>query len=322
MKKYIIYGAGKYLEDYLPDIKDFYKNILMIVDGSDDKIGKNLNGFEIKSKEELKNVSDDVTIAIASKKFYNSIINDIKKINPNLQCIPLYEALLSVYPVTGYCNICETNVAVWRTIGKDNKTAFKIIGNGLRKGGCPACMSYDRHRWQYYVINNYTDLIKKDHTVLHFAPEYRLFTNKLNYFTADIVKGRADYVVDITDIGFEDKTFDYIIANHVLEHIPDEKKAISELIRCLKDDGTIILSFPYSLDTNTLEDKNIVSIEDREKYYGQHDHVRLYGQDYKERLENYGLRVSVYKPVELLDKANIEKHRFIEEDIVILCKKR
>lgn len=326
MKKIVIYGVGSYLKNYLADIEDALDSVLMVVDGSNEKVGKNIYGFEIKSKEELRDLSDEVIIAIASEKYYECIKSDINEINSRLKCLTLTDALLTIYQTIGYCNLCESSVGFWRKIGENNRTVYTIIGNGQRRGGCPVCGSYDRNRWQYYVIKNYTEILNQKSVVLHFAPEYPLLSKimgniGMNYYAADIQVGRADYVVDITDIKFEEKKFDYIIANHVLEHISNESKAISELIRCLKDNGIIILSFPVTMETKTLEDSNHISEEDRIKYYGQKDHVRLYGNDYIDRLKRYGLSLEAFIPNELLDKQTIITNGFIENDIILLCKK-
>ena len=112
-----------------------------------------------------------------------------------------------------------------------------------------------------------------------------------------------------------------MIANHVLEHIVDDGKAIRELKRVLKPDGEIILSFPICPDKDTYEDISIQSPEARLKAYGQEDHVRLYGRDYRERIERYGLNVSVYTPLEQCNEETIGRFGFIKDDIVMMCTK-
>ena len=117
---------------------------------------------------------------------------------------------------------------------------------------------------------------------------------------------------------FENEKFDYIIANHVLEHIEDETAAISELKRCIKKNRKIILSFPVTMEVNTFELHNLTQ-DERIYYYGQDDHVRLYGRDFKEHLQNYGLRVDVYSPEELLSKKLTEKLKIISNDKLFIC---
>ena len=201
-----------------------------------------------------------------------------------------------------------------------------IIGGGLRDNcTCIYCGSNDRDRWQYYVLKNHTDILTETCSVLHFAAESSnsklIRTNKnCKYITADIQAGRCDYAVDMTDMKiFDDCTFDYVIANHVLEHIQDEASAISELKRVLKDNGTIILSFPVCTDMMTYEDDSITTEEARWKAFGQGDHVRLYGTDFKERLEGYGLNVKVYSPQDEFSREESEKYGFIYDDISIFC---
>lgn len=129
------------------------------------------------------------------------------------------------------------------------------------------------------------------------------------------------HVIDITNIHFEDSTFDYVISNHVMEHISDESKAISEIKRVLKRNGKWIFSFPICTDIDTYEDKSIVTDEDRLKMYGQEDHVRLYGRDYKERFMQYGLCINSFTPKDLLPKDEIIRFGFIEDDVINVATK-
>lgn len=104
-----------------------------------------------------------------------------------------------------------------------------------------------------------------------------------------------DIRLDITDMNFEDNFFVVIICSHVLEHVMDDRKAMSELFRVLKPKGIAILQVPISKTVRkTFEDFTITSPEEREKYFGQKDHVRIYGQDYKKRLQNIGFKVDLY----------------------------
>lgn len=224
----------------------------------------------------------------------------------------------------GHCNICNSNVDSWGNCGNDIKTKYSIIGNGKRVGLCPHCQSYDRGRWFYFVLKNFTSIFEDGGEILHFAPEKQIEMQlrkieKCNYYTADVMEDVADYVVDMTNMPFEDEKFDYIIANHVLEHIEDEKTAISELKRCIKKNGKIILSFPVTMEVNTFELHDLEQEEQRIYYYGQCDHVRLYGKDFKEHLQNYGLKVDVYSPEELLSQKMIEELKVISNDKLLIC---
>lgn len=204
-----------------------------------------------------------------------------------------------------------------------------IIGGGYRDNVyCPYCGSKDRERWTYYVIMHYTEILTKRCSVLHFAAEKNLsiqITNNPNcdYYPCDIEKKNGMHVVDMTNIQFKDESFDYIIANHVLEHILEEDKAIQELLRVLKPNGIILLSFPICLEMDTCEEKvgENYSEDDRKYRFGQKDHVRLYGRDYIERLSKYGLTVEKISPKEVLSPTQIEQEGFISDDICILCRK-
>ena len=228
-----------------------------------------------------------------------------------------------------FCIICGHKVGKFLPggISEEIFTKHHIIGGGYRDNcTCPYCGSGDRSRWQYYVLKKYSGILEPGNCrVLHFAAEkYNsdlIRTNKkCEYFTADIEKGRGDYVLDMTDMkGIKSHSFDYFIANHVLEHIIDEAKAISEIKRILKADGKIILSFPICTDIKTYEDNSITTEEERLKTFGQIDHVRLYGTDFKERLENYGLNVKIFSPKDELTPEGIEKFGFISDDISIFC---
>lgn len=244
-------------------------------------------------------------------------------------CKPIFKI---IYHGDKYeCNICHSNLKLMKD-GGINDVFFeqhRVIGGGARKHvTCPVCNSGDRERFVYYYLKHNTDLFKDScSAVLHFAPEPHIEQEIRNnpsckYITGDIVPGRADYVVDITNIQFSENMFDYVICNHVIEHIIDEEKAINELKRVLKPDGTIILSTPISIsDEKTYENPNIISPEDRLKYFGQEDHVRLYGLDVKERWSKYGLIIDEYNSEDITDKNIVDKYGFIVGDRIFICKK-
>jgi ubiquinone/menaquinone biosynthesis C-methylase UbiE len=99
--------------------------------------------------------------------------------------------------------------------------------------------------------------------------------------------------MDVQQIPYGDKHFDLIICNHLLEHVPDDKKAMNELNRVLKDNGTAILQVPISMNSErTSEDFSVTDPKEREQKFGQFDHVRIYGQDYVTRLQSCGLQVT------------------------------
>ena len=142
-------------------------------------------------------------------------------------------------------------------------------------------------------------LNQRHDSCLHIAPEqsfikrFRAMDN-LEYITSDLESPLADVKADICDLPFGDDTFDIIFCNHVLEHIPDDHKAMSELFRVMKPGGWGILQVPMknSLE-KTYEDFTITDPKERQKHFGQYDHVRWYGMDYFERLKSVGFSVDI-----------------------------
>jgi ubiquinone/menaquinone biosynthesis C-methylase UbiE len=162
--------------------------------------------------------------------------------------------------------------------------------------------------------------------MLHFAPEYffqkyfRKFKN-IEYYDADLSASTANYKVDITNIPFKPEYFDCILCVHVLEHIPDDRLAMRELYRVLKPGGWAILQSP--LDTNrqtTFEDPSVTTPEERLKVFGDFDHKRIYGLDYKDRLQEAGFEVTVDPYVSDLPDELITKYGLRRENIYF-CRK-
>ena len=151
--------------------------------------------------------------------------------------------------------------------------------------------------------------------MLHVAPELCFMSRfdaleNLEYITGDIESPLAKVKMDIHEIPFEDNSIDIIFCNHVLEHVDDDKKALREMHRVLKPGGWAILQVPffYPLPKTTYEDKNIVDPKEREKAFGQDDHVRMYGEDYGARLAESGFQVVEER---LIDELSLEeKTRF------------
>lgn len=226
------------------------------------------------------------------------------------------------------CIICGDKVNNFypHGVNDDFFSRHSIIGGGKRKHSlCLHCNSIDRERWQYYVISRHTDLLKGSCTVLHIAPEKWLMNiikanNDCIYFGGDIRPGVADHVVDLTHMPeFENNFFDYVIVNHVMEHIPKEKAAFDEIKRVLKKEGQLILSFPICKDMQTFEDESVDTDEKRLFYYGQENHVRLYGSDYQNHVSSFGFRVRVFSPSDELSAEEIEKYGLISDDVIMLC---
>jgi len=192
----------------------------------------------------------------------------------------------------GYCNICDNVVRV-----------FLPFGNTPRENAeCPYCGSLERHRLLWYYIKHNTnmlnDSIDTSIKVLHFAPETILQKKiskfkYIDYYPVDINPSHIGIrdVIDIESIKFHDNTFDYIICYHVLEHVADDLMAMKELIRVLKKDGIVFIEVPTNNIDTTYENPEFNTPELRLQHYGQDDHVRMYGNDFSQKLSETGFIV-------------------------------
>src|SRR6185312_3065915 len=162
---------------------------------------------------------------------------------------------------------------------------------GTRKHAvCPRCGSAERHRLQWLVLNGLPEREAfRSMRCLHFAPEaffsWRFKAMFADYKTADLSGVRVDFKADITNLPFPDKSFDFVYASHVLEHVKDDSKALSEIRRVLSDDGIAILPVPV-FEGSTVEYPAPNPFE--------HDHVRLPGLDFYDRYKTAFPRLDKY----------------------------
>ena len=191
----------------------------------------------------------------------------------------------------------------------------------------PGTLSLERHRLLWLYLNNETNFFSKTLKVLHIAPEqcfYNLFKNlkNNNYTTFDLNSPLADIKGDICNLPFKENSFDFILCNHVLEHINDDKKAMKELYRVLNKNGTAILQVPINQKSSkTFEDSSIVDKKERIEKFGQYDHIRLYGLDYFKKLESFGFKVDPLKYSKEFTESEIIKYGLIKDEIIPVCKK-
>ncbi len=127
---------------------------------------------------------------------------------------------------------------------------------------------------------------------------------------------------DITDIPYPDETFDVIYASHVLEHVPDDRRAMREIRRVLRTGGWAVLLVPM-FGATTKEDPTVIDPAERERLFGQDDHVRLYGHDgeYERRLTEAGFDVRAETFVADLGPERIRRYRLVSGEIIHLCTK-
>lgn len=162
----------------------------------------------------------------------------------------------------------------------------------------------ERHRFIWHYLKYETELFtKKEIQLLHISPEfcfYEKLKNQTNitYFPVDKFEPGYDYQnltrnFDLLDENLKAEQYDFIICNHVLEHITDDKTAIKNLYKILKFGGTAIISVPILADNKpTYEDNSITTPKERKKHFGQWDHVRYYGTDISERFQEAGFEVN------------------------------
>lgn len=335
MKKIFIFGAGKYGKALCCSLRDIHVDVCGFLQSSPgmDKTCEglpvySLGEFEFQEAYVLLAVADDAVRIMARSAL---VIRGMSG-ERIFDCSHFIEDNCltgeSEAPKEHYCILCGKKIEEFLPSGIETEL-FKnrrVVGGGVREhAACPHCGCIDRHRWCMFVLMRETSILSRPCTALHFAPENgiaRLIgTNKdCRYYTADLASGRAMMRMDLREILFEDSTFDYIIVNHVLEHVKEERSVIEELKRVLRQDGVMILSFPVCLDQDTYEETDILTKEERLSRFGQEDHVRLYGRDFKKRLESYGLSVEMKIPEQELSHDEIEKYGFIQNDMVLLCK--
>jgi SAM-dependent methyltransferase len=192
---------------------------------------------------------------------------------------------------------------------------------------CPGTLSLERHRLLWLYLDRKTNFLTDAIRVLHVAPEqvfYRKFKSfsHWDYTTTDLHSPLADVKADICALPFEDNTYDFILCNHVLEHIPDDLKAMEELYRVLKPGGTAILQVPLEEDReNTFEDDSITDQQERTRIFGQYDHVRIYGQDYYKRLQEVGFEAIPMDFIKEVTEDDIQHFALPSERIPVVTKK-
>lgn len=238
------------------------------------------------------------------------------------------------------CPVCEKWVDEFIPISSYYEEEHKKYGNPYvfddfetinpNQYLCPFCSAGDRDRlYALYLKKVFTEnFSKKIFTILDIAPSQalKLFLSKhpmAKYLTADKYMEDVDVVVDITDmdtVGTE--SFDIFVCSHVLEHVGDDKKALSELFRILKPDGFGILMVPINLKIRQIdEDPNCVDPAERVRRFGQYDHVRLYSKDgFVRRVEDAGFTVYQYG-IDFFGRNTFLRYAISSKSILYIVKK-
>jgi SAM-dependent methyltransferase len=218
------------------------------------------------------------------------------------------------YGFARYCPCCKAHLRRFTPFGTIPRPEAQ----------CPLCGSLERHRLiSLYVIKKTNLFDGWPKRMLHVAPEPQLShlfraAESMEYLSADLSAPGAMVKMDITDIQYPDNTFDIIYCSHVLEHVTDDRRAMREFYRVLKPGGWAILQVPVVGNT-TLEDSSVISPEERQRLFGQHDHVRQYGLDYKERLIGAGFCVTVDDFVRELNDRDVHRFGLRRNEDVYLC---
>lgn len=190
------------------------------------------------------------------------------------------------------CNICSASFRNFLPFrgGKHQESEFikrlNIVGSDLKNFKCPACGSFDRERHLYLyfdALNLWEEF--SGSSILHIAPEEKLSSKIITLKLALYIKGdlypKADEIeCDITRLQFENEAFDFVICNHVLEHVAELHLAFAEIYRVLKKGGKAILQTPYSARlTQNFEEPGFNTEQDRLFFFGQEDHVRVFSEN-------------------------------------------
>lgn len=216
-----------------------------------------------------------------------------------------------------FCPVCEKGLV-----------RFRKLSYGDTK--CFICGSDERHRLVWLFLHRLTNLFDgSSRTMLHVAPEIQ-FENGLraavgpSYITADLLDPRAKVKMDITNIQYPDSFFDVIYCSHVLEHIPNDRLAMREFVRVLKPSGWAVIMVPCYPDRGkTFEDPSVTDPKERLRLFGQEDHVRIYGNDFIDRLNAAGFDVRVIRSSDFLSPAEIARFNLTTHSgDVFLCTKR
>lgn len=222
-----------------------------------------------------------------------------------------------------HCPICDSHYREFVTFGLVRR----------HNARCLKCNSLERHRLLWLFFQRETDFFTSPQfDFLHCAPErtfYQHFASQknMNYHSCDLfpefyphVKGIEKQ--DITQLSYADERFDVVLCSHVMEHIPEDSKAFSELFRVLKKGAYVIFQIPQDTTlATTYEDFSITDPKEREKHFGQNDHVRVYGMDFKNRAEKAGFDVLESDYRLAFSENDRFKYGLGRDEYIYLCKK-
>lgn len=197
---------------------------------------------------------------------------------------------------------------------------------------CVKCGSLERHRALWLYLHECTDIFNIPKKILHVAPEIQIYQkfvrqSNITYHPIDLMPDEYNYgkktkAMDVTALLYPADTFDVVICNHVLEHIPDDHSAMKEMFRVLKPGGWAMLNVPIDQEREeTFEDTTITDPVKRLQLFGQPDHVRIYGKDYCTRLRAAGFQVEIRNFAEKYPHNEKFKYGIVDKDEMFICTK-
>jgi predicted SAM-dependent methyltransferase len=230
------------------------------------------------------------------------------------------------------CNLCGNEAARFHPFGRNNSVIdlHRIVGAGRRQNAmCPPCAALDRERLVALYLQRRTTLYETGGRVLHVAPENGLARQlrqvaSIRYVSVDVANEVVMAMVrmDVARLGFPSQSFDVAICNHVLEHVEDDAVAMKELYRVLAPGGWAIVQVPISVvDAHTYEDARWQSASDREREFGQADHVRIYGADYRDRLRRHGFAVETLTAAEAFGGDLVREHSLVGAEPIFIARR-
>ena len=251
----------------------------------------------------------------------------------------LAKLILGLFPRTALQRLADVLLPVLDLWYRGNTFTDPINGKSYRKFLpygyvkirpnvlSPGTLSLERHRLIWLYLKKETEFFQTPSKVLHMAPEKAFISrlkklSHLDYISCDIESPLADIKADICALPFNDNSFDWILCNHVLEHIPSDTKAMQELYRVLKPGGKALLQVPLDPKRDTtFEDNSITDKATRTKIFGQYDHVRVYGKDYFEKLRAIGFRVNELQFGKTLSKDERTRYAIVKTEYIPVCER-
>jgi SAM-dependent methyltransferase len=172
---------------------------------------------------------------------------------------------------------------------------------------CPGCGALMRHRALALYLRDVLRLPEEGGDLIHAGPgplgPWLSGLETIRYVSVDIDPVVAEVQADLADLPFPDESFDFALCVHVFEHVPDDRAAAAELYRVLRPGAKALIQVPPSDLAVTREDPSVTDPAERERLFGQYDHVRLCGADYAQRLAEPGFDVARVDYVERLPAA-------------------